>query len=130
MLDIQPSPTPPRFAFGQYDEVIMESISYRAIDCSDDGYVFARTDGTGVSESFSHAVLSRSVTLGRLEHRRDGFLPESAKRRLKAPAHHPSTLSQKQHQKAKYRESLVRAFLEMEDEGIIVIIIKWRDPDQ
>lgn len=87
MLNIRHSPTPPRFAFGQYGEVVMENISYRAIDCTDDGYVFARTDGTGVSESFSYAVLSQRVTLGGHEHRRHAFLPKSAKRRLRAPAH-------------------------------------------
>lgn len=117
MLDIQPSPDLPRFAFGEYDEVIMEGISYRAIDCSEAGYVFARTDGTGVAESFAHAVLSQRVTLGALEHRRDAFLPEDAKRRLRAPAQVLSTLAPKQQQKAKYHESLVRAFLEMEAEG-------------
>ncbi|MEP2994172.1 hypothetical protein, partial [Parvibaculum sp.] len=117
MLNIQPSPDLPRFAFGEYDEVIMEGISYRAIDCSDAGYVFARTDGTGVAESFAHAVLSQRVTRGMLVHRRDAFLPESAKRRLRAPAQVLSTLTPKQQQKAKYHESLVRAFLEMETEG-------------
>lgn len=117
MLDIQPSPTLPRFAFGQYDEVIMGAISYRAIDSTDDGYIFVRTDGTGVSESFPHAVLSQRVTLGGLEHRRDAFLPKSAKRRLRAPAHELSTLAPKQQQKAKNHESLVRAFFEMEAEG-------------
>lgn len=117
MLDLLPSPTLPRFAFGEYDEVIMDGISYRAIDCTGDGYVFARTDGTGVAESFSHAVLSQRVTLGGLQHRRDAFLPESAKRRLRAPAQELSPLPLKQQKKAKYHESLVRAFLEMEAEG-------------
>ncbi|MCF3595724.1 Mu transposase C-terminal domain-containing protein [Rhodobacteraceae bacterium LMO-12] len=117
MLDLLPSPTLPRFAFGKHDEIVMEGISYRAIDCSDGGYVFARTDGTGVAESFSHAVLSQRVTLGGLQHRRDAFLPESAKRRLRAPAQELSPLPLKQQQKAKYHESLVRAFLEMEAEG-------------
>jgi putative transposase len=72
MLDFQASPTLPRFAFGKYDEVIMGGISYRATDSDDFGYVFVRTDGTGVAESFTHQELSRRVTLGNLEHRRDG----------------------------------------------------------
>ena len=117
MLDLSPSPTLPRFAFGEYDEVIMNGISYRAIDCTEDGYVFARTDSTGVAESFSHAVLSQRVRLGGLEHRREAFLPKSAKRRLRVPAQQFSTLPLKQQKKAKYIESLVRTFLEMEKQG-------------
>ena len=117
MLDIQSSPTLPRFAFGEYDEVIMDGISYRITDFSDDGYVFVRTNGSGVAEAFSHAVLSQRVTLGNLEHRRDAFLPEHAKRRLKSPSEVLSNLTPKQHQKAKRPEALVRAFLEMEAAG-------------
>ncbi|MEM5521882.1 Mu transposase C-terminal domain-containing protein [Sulfitobacter sp. AS59] len=117
MLDIQPSPTLPRFTFGKYDEVIMDGISYRITDFSDDGYVFVRTNGSGVAEAFSHAVLSQRVTLGNLEHRRDAFLPEHAKRRLKSPSQVLSTLTSKQHQKAKRPEALVRAFFEMEAAG-------------
>lgn len=117
MLDFQASPTLPRFAFGKYDEVIMGGISYRATDSDDFGYVFVRTDGTGVAESFTHQELSRRVTLGNLEHRRDAFLPEAAKKRLRNPSREISTRPLKQQQKAKYHESLVRAFFEMEAEG-------------
>jgi len=98
MLDIQPSPTLPRFAFGKHDEIILSGISYRAIEHTDEGYVLVRTDGTGVAESFSHAVLSQRVILGILEHRRDAFLPDSAKRRLRVPTQEISTLPAKQQQ--------------------------------
>ena len=119
MLDIQPSRTLPRFAFGKYDEVIMDSISYRITDSSDDGYVFVRTDGSGVAEAFTHAVLLQRVTGGNLEHRRDAFLPEHAKRRLKSPSQVLSNVTPKEHQKAKRPEALVRAFLEMEAAGMV-----------
>ena len=117
MLDFQASPTLPLFAFGKYDEVIMEGISYRAVDRDDSGFVFVRTDSTGVAESFTHQELSRRVTLGKLEHRRDAFLPETAKRRLKIPSREISTLSLSQQQKAKYHESMVLGFRAMEAEG-------------
>lgn len=117
MLDVQASPSLPRFAFGKYDEVILDGISYRATDCSDDGYIFVRTDASDVAQSFSHADLSRRVTNGTLEHRRDEFLPQQAKRRLRQPARELSTLSLKTQRKAKYHEALVLAFLEMEKEG-------------
>lgn len=117
MLDLQPSPTLPRFAFGEYDEIIMDGISYRCTDRSEDGYVLVRTDRTSVAEAFSHAVLSQRVALGEIEHRRDAFLPVHAKRRLRTPSNELSTLSAKQQQKAKYHESLVRGFLEMEAAG-------------
>lgn len=95
----------------------MDGISYRATDRDDFGFVFNRTDSTGVAESFTHQELSRRVTLGKLEHRRDAFLPETAKRRLRAPSRELSTRPLKQQLKAKYHESLVRAFFEMEVEG-------------
>lgn len=117
MLDFQASPTLPLFAFGKYDEVIMDGISYRAVDRDDSGFVFVRTDSTGVAESFTHQELSRRVTLGKLEHRRDAFLPETAKRRLKIPSREISTLSLSQQQKAKYHESMVLGFRAMEAEG-------------
>lgn len=117
MLDFQASPTLPLFAFGKYDEVIMDGISYRAVDRDDFGFVFVRTDSTGVAESFTHQELSRRVTLGKLEHRRDAFLPETAKRRLRAPSRELSTRPLKQQLKAKYHESMVLGFREMEAEG-------------
>lgn len=117
MLDVQASPSLPRFAFGKYDEVILDGISYRATDCSDEGYIFVRTDASDVAQSFSHADLSRRVTKGTLEHRRDEFLPQQARRRLRQPARELSTLSLKTQRKAKYHEALVLAFLEMEKEG-------------
>ncbi|MDD9708426.1 Mu transposase C-terminal domain-containing protein [Seohaeicola sp. SP36] len=117
MLDIQPSPLLPRFVFGQYDKIIINGISYRCTTLSEDGFVFVRTDNTGVAETFTNAEISLLVTSGRLEHQRDAFLSESAKRRLRMPTQQLSTLSPKQQQKAKYRESLVLAFRQMEAEG-------------
>ena len=117
MLNLQCSPNMPRFAFGEYDEVLIDGVSYRATDCSVDGYVFVRTDARGVAESFPHAVLSQRVANGTLEHRRDEFLPENAKRRLRQPTRELSTLSPKAQRRAKYHEALVLAFLEMEKEG-------------
>ena len=117
MLDVQFSPTLPRFAFGEYDQVVVDGISYRPLESNEVGYTFVRTDGSSVAESFTHAALSQRVTSGGIEHRRDAFLPDHAKRRLRLPTQELSGLSLKQQQKAKYHESLVRAFLEMEAEG-------------
>ena len=56
----------------------------------------------------------RLVDLGRVEHERNAFLPESAKKRLKFPGDLLSTLSDKQHRSAKPREAVVLAFRELE----------------
>ncbi len=117
MLDIQSSPTLPRFAFGDFDDVIIKGISYRVADCFPHACTFTRRDGTGVTEEFSHAALSQCVTNGTLEHKRDFFLPESAKRRLRLQSRELSTLSPRLQRKAKYHEALVLAFLEIEKEG-------------
>ncbi|EBA05508.1 hypothetical protein [Sagittula stellata] len=111
------SATRSRFAFGEYDEVIIDGISYRPSESNEFGYTFRRTDLLSVAESFTHAMLSQRVNSGEIEHRRDAFLPDHAKRRLNLPTQELSALSLKQQQKAKYHESLIRAFLEMEAEG-------------
>lgn len=100
MLDVQFSPTLPRFAFGEYDEVIMDGISYRPSESNEFGYTFLRTDCSSVAESFTHAVLSQRVNSGELKHRRDAFLPDHAKRRLLLPTQELSSLPLKQQQKA------------------------------
>ncbi|MHC9235194.1 transposase [Pseudooceanicola sp. 502str34] len=117
MLDVQFSPSLPRFAFGKYDEIIMDGISYRFLESNEFGYTLERTDRTSVAEAFTHATLSQRVSSGEIEHRRDAFLPDHAKRRLRLPTQELSSLPLKKQQKAKYHESLVRAFLEMEAEG-------------
>ena len=104
MLDFQPSPSLPRYAFGAYDEILINGVSYRCDYSTEKGYVLVRTDGTGVAESFTHAILSQYVIQGKVEHRREIFLPESAKRRLRSPASQLATLPRKQQQKAKERE--------------------------
>jgi putative transposase len=117
MLDFQPSPSLPRYAFGAHDEILINGLSYRCNYSTDEGYVFVRTDGTGVAESFTHAVLSQYVTQGKLEHRREAFLSDRAKRRLRNPASQLATLPRKQLQKVREREAIVRAFLKKEVEG-------------
>lgn len=119
MLDFAPSPGVVRFAFGKYDEVKIGGISYRPIDKNDSAYVFAPASAIGVAESYTHAELARLVDQGAVEHNADAFLPENARNRASVPSTMLSTLSPEQHERAKIRESVVRAFLKLEGEGTV-----------
>lgn len=119
MLDFAPSPQIPRFAFELHDKVTIGDVEYRLIDTSGDGYVFVRLDGQGVAESFSRAEISRLVDLGRVVHERGALLPEAARARLTAPSDLLSTFPAEQHRRARGREGVVMAFLQMEEEGCV-----------
>lgn len=117
MLDFAPSPQTHRFAFGKHDKVTIGDIAYRPVDVSENGYVFVRLDGEGVAESFSRAQIARLVDFGRVQHEREALLPESARARLEDPNELLSMLSSTQHQRAKGKEGVVLAFLQLEEEG-------------
>ncbi|MEP2983715.1 MAG: transposase [Sulfitobacter sp.] len=116
MLDFAPSPQTTRFAFGQHDKVTIGDIAYRPVDVSDAGYVFVRLDGEGVAESFSRAEIARLVDLGRVQHEREALLPDKARARLEAPSELLSMLPAAEHLRARGREGVVLAFLELENE--------------
>ena len=119
MLDIAPSPTAPRFAFGPHDALRIDGTAYRAVEKTGEGWIVVRVDGTGVAEAFTHAELARRAQLGKITHVREGLLPESARQRLTAPAELLSSLSEKQHRDTRIREAAVRAFLDCEAEGAV-----------
>lgn len=117
MLDVTPSPSASRYAFGPHDEVVINGAAFRACDRIDGGWVFAPLREGGVAESWTDAELSRLAARGALAHRRDALAPEALKRRSQAPAEMLSNLSPAQHRRAMYREALVLAFLELEKRG-------------
>lgn len=119
MFDIQPSPNPPKYAFDKYDEVVIDGISYRPESRREEGYIFVRTDRTGVAESFTHAHLHHLIEKGVLTHNRDAFLPETARRRLSDTTALISTLSGAKAARLLFRASFVEAFLDLEAEGAI-----------
>ena len=113
MLDFAPSPQTHRFAFGKHDKVTIGDIAYRPVDVSENGYVLVRLDGEGVAESFSRTEIARLVDLGRVQHEREALLPESARARLEGPNDLLSMLSATQHQRARGKEGVVLAFLQL-----------------
>jgi putative transposase len=120
MLDFAPSPQTARFAFGTHDKVTIGDIAYRPVDVSDAGYVFVRLDGEGVAEPFSRAEIARLVDLGHVHHEREALLPENARARLEHTSELLSTLPATQHQRAKGKEGVVLAFLQLEEEGLVI----------
>jgi len=119
MLDFSPSPTSPKFAFDQYDEVVLNDISYRPMQERDDGYLFVRTDKTGVAESFGHAALAHFATLGALTHKPGAFLPEGARKSLATQGNLTATLTGDVAERLKIRGAFVLAFLDLQAAGLV-----------
>lgn len=119
MLTLAPSPKGTRLAFDKDDRVIVDRIAYRPIDVTEKGYVFVRLDGTGVAEEFSRAEMTRMVDLGRVQHDRGALCPAGTKARLEAPAEILALLPADQHRRAKRREAVVLAFLQLVASGAV-----------
>ena len=116
MLDFAPSPQIPRFAFEKHDKVTIGDIAYRPVDVSEAGCVFVRLDGEGVAESFTRAEIARLVDLGRVKYEREALLPENARARLEVPSELLSMMPAAQHLRARGREGVAMAFLQLEEE--------------
>lgn len=114
MLDVQHSPETPRFAFEPHDEIIIKGVSYRPRARRERGYVFTRTDETGVAEPFDDGRLAQLVRKGTLVHRRGAFLEENARRRLNQPSSIVSAIGGRAGEAMKFRSAFVEAFLEFE----------------
>lgn len=117
MLDFSPSPQTPNYAFGRYDKVTISEVAYRVIDTTDAGYIFVRIDGGGVAVSFTRAEIARMVSLGQVCHERDALLPESARGKLAQPEQILSVLPPAKHAVARARLAVIRAFLQLEENG-------------
>lgn len=118
MLDFTPSPTSPKFAFDQYDEVIINDISFRPMQQRDEGYLFVRTDKTGVAQSFGHGELAQLATLGDLTHKPGAFLPEGARKSLTTQGNLTAALTGDVAERLKIRGAFVLAFIDLQTEGI------------
>lgn len=75
MFDIQPTSQTPKYAFGMHDEILVQGISYRPQARRDWVFIPARTDHTGVAESFDAGKLAHLVQKGLLRHNKGAFLP-------------------------------------------------------
>ncbi|MCR9111349.1 hypothetical protein [Marivita sp. XM-24bin2] len=119
MLDFVSSSTIPIYALGTFDEVIIHGISYRPQSRRDWGYIFIRSDGTGVAESFDHGKISHFVQKGLRTHRPDAFLPDNMRARQTSDTAVLSGLDGKRAQMLAVRLAFVEAFLEAETAGTV-----------
>ncbi|MGR3510104.1 MAG: Mu transposase C-terminal domain-containing protein [Sulfitobacter sp.] len=119
MLDVVPSPQAPRYAFEPHDEIVVSGISYRPHASRDWGYVFMRTDSTGVAESFDNGKLAHLVQKGLLRHNRGAFLPPEVRKNQLQNATILSSVSGRVADAMAFRCAFVEAFLELEAEGVV-----------
>ncbi|MBM3333275.1 hypothetical protein FJY63_01295, partial [Candidatus Sumerlaeota bacterium] len=117
MLDFQSSSKAPKYALGVYDEVIVDGVSYRPHARRDWGFVFVRTDGKSVAESFDDGKIAHLVQKGLLTHRVDAFLPEEMRHRQKSETTILSSLDGRQADELAMRLAFVEALLEAEVAG-------------
>lgn len=119
MLDIQSSPGTPKYAFDTRDEVIVNGVSYRPQARRDWGYIFSRTDATGVAESFDNGKIAQLVQKGLLTHFRGAFLPEEVRKRDLQNSTIISAVTGRVAEGMKFRSAFVEAFLELEAKDAI-----------
>ncbi|SHJ72271.1 hypothetical protein SAMN04488012_11622 [Palleronia salina] len=119
MLDIQCSPPVPKYAFDQHDEIVVSGISYRPHARRDWGYVFTRTDSTGVAESFDNGKLAHLVRKGLLRHNKGAFLPAEVRRNQLQSTTIMSAVRGRVAEAMEFRCAFVEAFLELEAEGAV-----------
>lgn len=119
MLDFHSSRQTTKYALGTFDEVVIDGVSYRPQSRRDWGYIFMRSDGTGVAESFDHGKISHLVQKGQLTHRPDAFLPENMRARQTSDSEMLSALDGKQATMLAVRLAFVEAFLDLETLGAV-----------
>jgi putative transposase len=117
MLDFTPSLRTPKFAFDPYDEVVINDISFRPFDSSEDGHLFVRSDKTGVVESFGNGELAHLANTGALSHKPDAFRPGGARKTLVSGDCLTAVLKDNIAERLKIRASFVHAFKEMYTAG-------------
>lgn len=119
MLDIQPTPQTPKYAFGMHDEIVVQGVSYRPHARRDWGYILARTDHTGVAESFDAGKLAHLVQKGLLRHNKGAFLPADIRDRDRNSSTIISGMTGRVADGMEFRSGFVEAFLELEAEGAV-----------
>ncbi|WP_283638315.1 Mu transposase C-terminal domain-containing protein [Marinovum algicola] len=119
MFDVVPSPQTPRYAFEPHDEIVVGGISYRPHASREWGYVFTRTDSTGVAESFDNGKLAHLVHKGLLRHNKGAFLPPEVRKSQLQNATILSSVGGRVADAMAFRCAFVEAFLELEAEGAV-----------
>jgi putative transposase len=119
MLSVQSSPTTAVFAFAPHDEVVIQGMPYRPLERRPEGYLFQRTDPSGLVEAFDNGNLAQLAQKGRLVHNVGAFLSEEARRRLASTNSLVSAAPEGVSHRSKRRLAFVEAFLELEAKGEI-----------
>lgn len=98
------------FAFGKYDRVTIEGVSYTVTSHNEEGYVLTRADGNCLSVGFSHRHLSRLASARRIHVERDHYNPTESRRRLSSGGTMISGLSGKSAARLSKRDAYCEAF--------------------
>lgn len=70
------------YRFEPQDRTTISGTPMRVTSSNEAGHVFSRTDGSGLSVSYSHEQITRLASMGELKHEAGYFMPKSAEKRL------------------------------------------------
>lgn len=104
------------YAFGKFDRVTIEGISYQVHMRTEAGYVFTQDDASGLAKQFSHAELGRLGALGRIRSERDHYDPIAAQKRLMRPHVSLNALVGKEKHRLSKKEAYCEAVAELHRE--------------
>jgi putative transposase len=121
-LNAEPSNTiKSGFRMDIHDRIIIEGSAYRLVSETGEAVVLCPASGSGLSEQFSMATLSRLSANGKLVHELGYYLPDDMKRSVSASNHEfkVSQLTSKQRARYMGRYAQVMAVLELISQGTI-----------
>lgn len=112
--------TKSRFAITTHDRITIGKKRMRLSHSNSDGYILYPTKGSGLSEFFSYEKLSRLNAAGEIKHQKNYYLPKSEHSRQQSESISIFDLTEKQRARFMDRFALVKAFLDLKEEGKVL----------
>ncbi len=113
MIATKPSPVQPKFAFSEYDGIVIGGQPFRYFETREDGHIFVTANGQGVPQVMTNAEISRYLTAGNFECTPNEHQPEHLRQRVLPDSELLSLKDVDAQQEAAMRRSVVYAFREL-----------------
>ncbi|QCO54684.1 hypothetical protein EOK75_02035 [Pseudorhodobacter turbinis] len=116
-MDLSFSSVNAHYAFGKFDRVSIEGISYQVHMRTEVGYILTQDDASGCAKQFPHVELGRLGALGRIRSERDYYDPSAARKRQMKPHVSLSALMGKEKHRVSRKEAYCEAVSELHREN-------------
>jgi putative transposase len=118
-MNISFSPERHRYSFDPYDRITINGTTWRAQQCTEEGWIMASDLSNGICNMFTHAEIGRYMAAGRIHCERGFYLPEGARRRLQNKDILISQLTDAHQKRISMKSAYVQAFFDMERDDLI-----------